>query len=547
MFSICRGQEVSQATDENAKSPQNIETIKKSAVHLYAESSRVAASTAPKSGILIKFDRPSGAVYRPGVTTYKVSDQYTDEDLPVDFQRAINGSSVLLSGTLFKSDQPVPRCAASDWTITALARESSGVIIYRPGDVSVYCDLNPPKGTVLKPGPPSNSKAGPPTLGNYGYLYAVLPVDADWIQLTGFIGDLNDPARKMPGAISTAPTYCWTLDSATKYANASEPTTSIVPCDLAKGTNAVRKAYYHSGWIYNRLTAPGVWAGSFSLAPVVVSGKSQSLTEDILFSGSSKEGPGWLALTSQFEKSSTAAGNLNSLTGTLTYKLRLAHSTRRWWHVPQSLAAVNAPDGAYVETNASVGIGIRPGELMFSGGEEYAVTRPTMSEGMRGPKDLNVVEGIYYRQPISITARSYPSLLTFFPTFGTEGGWHLIRYLPESAHFFRKVVGADASLRWPYQVAPNFTSTKAATIDFTFRERLLSGDEPYTNIGGASPMAQLTRRGRQYMRIGLNWPLSSFVSITTSVQHGGLPPDFDVVAWTFTLGLSFASSGTAEH
>ncbi len=206
----------------------------------------------PKSGILIKFDRLSGAVYKPSATTYTYGDQYTAADLSLDVQRAMNGSNVLLSGSLFKSDELVPRCAASDWTITALSRESSSVIIYRPGDVSVYCDPNPPSaGAVVNPGSTCKPNPGPPTLGDC----------ADWIQ-TGFIGDLNDPARKTPGAISTTPAYCRTPNSATKYANASDPATSIIPCDLAKGTNAVRTAYYHSGWIYNRLTVPSVWAGN---------------------------------------------------------------------------------------------------------------------------------------------------------------------------------------------------------------------------------------------------------------------------------------------
>jgi hypothetical protein len=92
---------------------------------------------------------------------------------------------------------------------------------------------------------------------------------------------------------------------------------------------------------------------------------------------------------------------------------------------------------------------------------------------------LHVDPAIFYRQPISMIAFRFPPLLTLFPTVGAEGGWHITRYqAEESAQFFRKVVGIDASLRYRFQKAANFTSAKAATSNYSLRERFLSGTEP---------------------------------------------------------------------
>jgi hypothetical protein len=391
--------------------------------------------------------------------------------------------------------------------------------------------------------PPTN----PPVTDSCGYLYAVIPVDADWIELTGYQGRLNDPARKKPGSLS--PTDCWVKQmDKDSYQPVSVLSIELYPCDLAKKDQSwLNNGFYHSGWIYNRLTSPAVWAGSVSLAPEVVGGKPQSLTEDVIFSGSSKAGPGWAGLSTQFEKSSATTSNLDALNGALTYDLRLAPSTTRWWYSP--FTEKGDQTGQYLEPKSKLGFGIRPGELILSSGEEYADTRPTRVDLPIGPliKDLNLVEGIYYRQPISFAALKFPSMITVFPMVGAEGGWHLNHYLTESSQFFRGVAGLDASLRWPYQLAPNFTSTKPATIDFTFRERIPTSDEPYTNLAGTTPMPQLTRRGRQYIRLALNWPISSFVAVTTAVQHGSLPPNFTAIGWTLSIGLSFSNPGTVEH
>lgn len=371
-----------------------------------------------------------------------------------------------------------------------------------------------------------------PCLNQVADFYAVLPVMAIWVESSGFRGDLNDPARKTPGALHGFP-YCWTNVAGSLTSTLA----GIQPCDLHE--TWLRRRFYGARWFYNRLTAPGEWAGSFSISPQVVQKSTQTLTEDIRFYASSKAGPGWAGLNVMFEKSPSPGSNLNSLMGALTYDFHL--SKVPWW--------------AFAEGSTNEGIGIRPGELIFSTGEEYAPTRTKGLNGFHEPKDLNLVEAVYYRQPVSATAFRFPSFLTLFPLAGVEGGWHLIRYQPgESAQFFRKVVGIDASIRYPFQKAPNFTSTKGATIDYSLRERFLSGAEPYTDTHPLDAMGNLltvmpilSRQRRSYSRIALSWPLANYVAINAAVQRGSLPPDFRSVSWTLTLGLAFASTGTAEH
>lgn len=433
-------------------------------------------------------------------------------------QKAIANSSALTSGTVIVNEQ-VKGCWTYDWTVTALAWESSNVLIFRPGDVSVFCATPPPATCDACLNPP------PPTLDQMADLYVVLPVKVTWVEVTGFRGDLNDPARKTPGNLQGI-SSCW--DLATTPAK-TFPATGIQPCDVK--ANTLRKIYYHSGWLYNRLTAPGVWTGSFSIAPQVVANSGQTLTEDIRFYGSSKAGAGWLGLNVVFEKGASQSSNLNSLMAGLSYDLHLSKSP--WWmHSPADRAHI---------------AGLRPGELALSTGEEYTPTRTTAANGIRY-KDLNKVEGVYYKQPISFTAFQYPSFVTLFPLLGAEGGWHLDRFLPmESDRFFRKVVGVDASLRYPFHRAPNFTSTKGATIDYALRERFLSGLEPYTDAGTSPNTPILSRQRRSYQRMALTWPLSNYVAINVAAQRGSLPPDFISVPWTVTLGLAFGSTGTVEH
>jgi hypothetical protein len=438
-------------------------------------------------------------------------------------KNAILNSTVLTSGTVFHA-KDVSGCWTYDWTTSVLAAESSNVIVYGPADVSIFCG----DGTV-KPSVPRQP-------GEVADLYVVIPNKAVWVEVAGFRGDLNDPARKTPGPVSTDPVYCW-LNGRSSVPSAVVEN-GILPCDLH--ANLIRTLFYRSGWLYNRLIGPGEWAGTFSISPAVIQKGTQSITEDIRFYGSSKVGPGWLGLSVLFEKGPSVPSNLDSLTGAITYDLHLAK--RPWW--------------AFAEASqTSEGVGLRPGELIFSSGPEFAPAEAKNANGVHMGRDLNLAEGIYYKQPVSVAALRFPSFLTLFPIVGVEGGWHLIRYQQgESAQFFRKVVGIDGSIRYPYHVAPNFTSTKAATIDYSFRERFLSGFEPYTDTHPLDAMGNLltivpilSRQRRSYSRIALNWPFSSYVGMNVAVQRGSLPPDFASVAWTFTVGLAFASSGTAEH
>jgi hypothetical protein len=471
---------------------------------------------------------------------------------------AIDGSMALVSGTVFISSRPVVGCWTRDWNIAVLSEEASNVINYHAGDVSVYCvpaysNPNQPTPNPNLPPPRPSLDDANKSLAMQQILYVVLPVKAVWVEITGFHGNLDDPARKAPTQSFSAIPICYmdpTDDGATPYHTDDN---DIRPCDLDQ--NLAHDFFYDTGWIYNRLTAPGVWLGSFTVSPAVIQHGTQSITEDIRFYGSTKAGPGWLGLNSMFEKSTTLNANLNSLTGALTYDFHLSNTP--WWISPWKRSSDKSPftseTSVLAVDQAPAGVGIRPGEFVISSGEEYAPTRTKGLDGEHEPKDLNVVEAIYYKQPISITAFKFPSFLTLFPTVGAEGGWHLIRYQSdEGARFFRKVAGMDASVRYPFQGAPNFTSTKPATVDFSFRERFLSGNEPYTDTfpeGNPSPPVTpiLSRQRRSYYRIALNWPLSSYVAITTSVQRGSLPPDFYSVAWTLTAGLTFGSTGISEH
>lgn len=405
------------------------------------------------------------------------------------------------------------------------------MIVYRPGDVSVYCD-------------PIQDPAKPPNLQLASMLYVVLPVKSIWIDVAGFRGDLDDPARKAPSGIPTAMPTCYDDPANRAIVRRDSSPYDLRPCDLHE--TLLRGIFYSSGWLYNRITVPGVWAGSVSITPVLAAPGSQSLTEDVRFYGSSKAGPGWLGLNATFEKGATASSSLNSLVGAITYDFRL--SQRPWWFSPDR-SPIDRDGGAHI-SKGDEGIGIHPGELLLASGEEYAPTRTKGTDGFHEPKDLNIVESVLYRQPISVTALRFPSFITVFPVVGAEGGRHIIRYLSgEPVAFYRTVTGVDASIRYPFQKAPNFTSIKPATIDYSFRQRFLAGNEPYAEVlaGTQTLSPVLSRRRRSYSRIALNWPLSSYVAFTTTVQRGSLPPDFDSVGWTLTLGLSLSSTGTSEH
>lgn len=499
------------------------------------------------TGKLVYFDRTK----EPGHQFWNVDhpSRLITENLPKGvtpdiLQRVVAGSTALLSGTVFVSNEEtqIKGCWTKDWNVAVLSNETANVINYHAGDVSTFC---------------APATTQPPTPVDYPQsLFVVMPVHAVWVEITGFPGNLNDPARKASGDVPTATPLCY-LNATTSgpQPDAGHLPSDIRPCDINQ--TLLRSVFYHSGWLYNRLTAPGVWAGSFSISPVVVKNGAQSITEDIRFASATKAGVGWLGLSVMLEKSPTVTTNLDSLTGAITYDFHLAKN-KPWWVSPWRPKEPSHSVGpSLIQLNESdSGIGIRPGELLLSSGQEYTPTRIKGAMGVHEPKDLNVVEAISYRQPISITYFRYPSFITLFSMVGLEGGWHLIRSQEnappsegtEGAQFFRQVLGADASIRYPFQGAPNFTSTKAATIDFSVRERFLSGNEPYLDASpGGNPMLTLSRQRRAYYRASLNWPLSSYVAITSTVQRGSLPPVFASVSWTLTLGLAFGSTGIVEH
>ena len=84
------------------------------------------------------------------------------------------------------------------------------------------------------------------------------------------------------------------------------------------------------------------------------------------------------------------------------------------------------------------------------------------------------------------------------------------------------------------------------TVDFSWRTRYLSYPEPFTDYVSGSPQT-LTKQQRSYWRGSYVIPVSTLVNLKFTVQHGGLPPDFNYLGYSLNLGLTFGNPGYSEH
>jgi hypothetical protein len=280
----------------------------------------------------------------------------------------------------------------------------------------------------------------------------------------------------------------------------------------------------------------------------------------VRFYAATKVGPGWLGLPVVFEKNSTPAANLDSAVGGLSYDL---HLTKR--PQPQSAFCPDPPrlkpqscmpectsqERSSRATQGCHGWGsIRAPELTLEAGPEFAPTRP---------RDLNFVGSSLLRLPIAFNFLEQPSALTFFPVVGVEGGVHVTTHplmgssAPEPNDLYRTVVGADASVRFPFLLTHNLFGTKPITIDYSYRTMFLAFAEPYADLTSGEMEAMILQSEslsswrRSYSRIAFNEPISTYFGVTASLQRGSLPPNFRSVGYTLTLGLTLSNPGAAEH
>ena len=419
---------------------------------------------------------------------------YAPESADDEIRGEIINSKVILSGSVLRADLTKNTCSDYDWTTLTLSEESSNVLVFGPQDTSVFCKDRS--------------------------VHVIVPVQSIWAQLIGAKGDKQDPMRKPSPA---PPTGVATLQNC----GTDVFSISIRPCDTDQ--NVARKILYQSRWVYNRLAQPSVFQGTISFSPVIARGNTEGLTYDLQVSPWTKAGPGWLGLPTVFEKSRSLGSNLNSFTSFLSYQLKSSKTKPEFATTKRS------------ETDRKWMLGIRPIDYTLKLGPEFA---PTTTE------DLNLATGLTIRQPFVVSGHRQASLLTLFPAVGVEGGRHLETHLPgESSTFFRYFTGVDASMRWPFVWAPNFTGTKPITLDYSYRTTWLASAEPYTEVPptGAGGDEILSRRRRSITRITLNEPWSPYVGFKVTVLRGSLPPDFRSIGYTVLFGLSLSSTGTAEH
>jgi hypothetical protein len=232
-------------------------------------------------------------------------------------------------------------------------------------------------------------------------------------------------------------------------------------------------------------------------------------------------GYGYIGVPIVFEKANAPTANLNSLIFGVSYDVPFAAHHRNPYSIGEQPLKVF----------------IRWPDLRIQYGPEMAVSTP---------HDINLTAALTARLPIGFNLPRQPSVLTVFPVVGLEGGNHINTHLPEPDPIFRKIVGYDASLRVPFVVTHAFLGDKPATIDFSWRTRYLSYNEPFTDyVSGIAE--RLTKQQRSYWRGSFIVPFSQLAQFKVTVQHGGLPPNFDYLGYSVNLGLTLGNPGYSEH
>lgn len=484
-------------------------------------------------------------------------------DLEPTVINAINASKVFVSGSVFIY-RHVRDCHESSWSVVTQTVESSNNLVYEPSDLSFFCSQ---------------------ALGKEGTLVIVLPVHAMWASVYPRPANRNDPAWRPPSAPPPSnPCVPPALP---------RPPESIRPCDVDIHTPIRRD----SGWVYNRLALPGVSQGSISVSPIMPATKS---TWDVQLYTSTLLGWGWAGFQLMYEHDRKANDDLNSLTAALTYDVRIPRQPTFWaaWgsHKIDGSGGNCGPDS---DGNCTPPyIGLRPPELNLRFGPEYspdafsytAKAGSTTSWNAKPvkqylPRDLNLVGAATLRVPIIISPliahRQEPSQFSIAPVGGLEGGVRMISNgiltamhcpfsePPQCAQpqtIFRRVGGFDASARWPYNITKNFLGDRPITIDYSYRIRWLTHEEPFSNqmlvIRDNNIAADIMATGMQellfptsgqslgarvYQRITSIAPFSAYLQFRASWQRGALPPVFQYAGNEVTLGLAFSNPGSSEH
>jgi hypothetical protein len=333
----------------------------------------------------------------------------------------------------------------------------------------------------------------------------VLPVHVLWAEVTAFNGRI-DPTRKAPAAYADKPL---SIDCAS----------SVVLCDRAHWPSSW---FYKTRYVYNLATQPGSSQGTISYSPVIGGGSgSPKLTYDVQLSSAGQVGPGWLGVPLVFEKDSNPAANLDALLTGVSYDLR----------------PVIDPN---FKTTAH--FSLRKPQYQLKSFVEFAPTKSLPSN----THDLNLVESETARIPFVFNFNRQPSALVMTPILGLEEGSHIQTHLAEGDHVFRGLAGGDVSYLWPYNLLHNLLGDKPITLAFSYRARWVASPEPLTDVANKGTEISSTRT-RSYWRASLIEPLSSYVQFKVTVQHGGIPPDFRLLAYSLNLGLTFTNPGSSEY
>lgn len=419
-----------------------------------------------------------------------IDDTATAEGHP-EWTTAITGSKVLLSGSILSVQVVLP----ADSTVTPQE-------FCTTHDWKVVTQAQESE-NVLIFGP---ADFGPGLCTDKQYLI-VLPVHVLWADVTWF-NRVDDPTRKAPA----------------KYARPIKDPAQ--PCQtesaLCDRTDWPSRWFYKTRYVYNLATQPGSSQGTISYSPVVGGGSgSPKLTYDLQLASSAQVGPGWLGIPMTFEKDSNPAANLDALLTGVTYDLR-------------SVVVPNFKTTAHFV--------LRKPQYELRSLAEFAPTKSLPS----GTHDLNLVEGETARLPFVFSFNRQPSAFTLTPLLGLEEGSHIETHLVEGEHVFRGLAGGDVSYLWPYNFLHNLLGDKPISMNFSYRVRWLAGPEPLTDQANGGTEIVSTRT-RYYWRAALVEPLSSFVQFKVSVQHGSLPPDFRLLAYSLNIGLTFTNPNNSEY
>ena len=435
---------------------------------------------------------------------------------------AILNSKVSLTGTMIKQ-KVEDDCKDRDWYVVAQAKESANVVIYGPGDTGGGVCV----GDANKP----------------ATLFLAIPVTAVWAEVTGYrnvpriipISDAykqrgvgKDPLRKAPKTLfihkapNSDPDKVETCDDSHDISQSESYWIEV--CDRHTAPPIVR-GYYRNAWLYNRLTGPSVGSATISYSPVIGNLGSLTFGFDVLGNTNTKVGRGWFGGYFLLEKSATQKANLDALGAGLSYDLPIYQT-------------LPSPSRGYLSAPF-----VREPRVLITAGAEEAPTTP---------HDVNGLQSATVRLPAVLNLRKQPSSVTFFPVAGVELAEHVATHvLGESSNQIRYLAGADASLRFPFQLTHALFGDKPITIDYSYRNRWLKNPEPFSNYGvpglTTAPQEVLTKERQPYVRTSFIMPLTAFLQFKVTAQHGSLPPNFHALGWAVQVGISISNTSSVEH